>query len=347
MTQIRNLLVSCCFLCLACACHGAAATVADADAAGDTQVEGFGDSVAIDQSSGDIDGGSTSGSDDLIATDTGLDATLVPVADGCVASCQTATGVAKICGSNGCGSVCGFCTTGHVCTPDGTACQEVCKPKCDNKKCGDDGCGGNCGSCPGNYSCGLDFLCHAADCVPSCAGKSCGDDGCGKTCGDCGTGDYCSGGQCVALPCKGVDPKGQCAGDILVSCQGSGPSGSKQQIDCAAKPGKTCGWNAVTSLFDCIDKPPCQPSCKTAEGKAIVCGDNGCGSPCGACTEGWTCKVTVCQPQAGAICGPSFPPAGQCQGDVWMFCNTGKIATINCADSGYKCGWSGTKFACL
>ena len=33
MTQIRNLLVSCCFLCLACACHGAAATVADADAA--------------------------------------------------------------------------------------------------------------------------------------------------------------------------------------------------------------------------------------------------------------------------------------------------------------------------
>lgn len=260
----------------------------------------------------------------------------------------------KVCGPNGCGSVCGFCKSGEFCAEDGSACKGFCEKQCAGKVCGPDGCGGQCGTCDADKQCAADGKCYTPDCKGSCAGKQCGDNGCGVSCGGCGAGDFCDVDQCKASPCKGIDPqKGSCEGDILLTCSGSGASAQKIAKDCAAPPNLnnlTCGWDPVKNSHTCVVKQ-CDSACVTDAGKKMVCGTNGCGEPCGTCPDGWKCDVTACTPVAGGSCSATtFPTQGQCSGDTWVYCNSGKLSFVKCLDVGaVKCGWDGStgKFACI
>lgn len=265
----------------------------------------------------------------------------------CVKDCA-----GKICGPNGCGSVCGFCLSGQFCDPDGTKCNEFCKPKCtfangDPKTCGDDGCEGECGTCPGDKNCGLDFLCHSKDCKPACGSKKCGDDGCGGACGECADGDLCQpGGICKPGPCKGIPKQGKCDEGILISCQGEGATAQKVLLDCSTTGvDKVCGWDAPKAVNGCIDKPPCTPSCGLKDGGKKQCGSDGCDGKCGVCPSGWSCPGGLCKAEEGGDCG-FLPAQGKCEGNTWVFCNTGKIKVIDCGKFGQKCAYDGSKFTC-
>lgn len=332
---------------LACAaCSGGhAADAQDADASD----SGSADSAQLPDDTGEsADSSATdaiapvedSGPGDVVPTDGPPDATVPVTPDGCVAACTLADGTPKVCGSNGCGGICGFCKSGNVCKPDGTECVELCKPVCEGKKCGDNGCGGNCGVCADKFHCGIDFLCHEDACVGDCKGKQCGDDGCGLSCGDCAEGDYCDAAlQCKPGPCKGIPATGSCADDLLSTCKGSGASAQKDVFDCSSTTGMTCGWDPVKSAYGCV-KYSCdlKKSCTAANGQKLVCGTGKCGDTCGTCPSGWTCKATSCEAKVGAACG-TVTAAGQCQGTTWVFCNTGKISAIDCGEDGLTCGW--------
>ena len=274
-----------------------------------------------------------------------LDAAMPDPVDGCTPKCD-----GKACGPDGCGSVCGYCISGQVCTPDGKQCKTYCEPDCTKKgkKCGDNGCGGSCGDCGGGFHCGIDYLCYKDDCIGSCDGKVCGDDGCGLSCGVCATGDLCDAtGKCKAGPCKGIPKVGSCSGDILTVCIGEVPNQQKQVTDCGAVGTNTCGYDAGKGTNTCVAKPMCMPKCLNSDGTKKLCGPDECGNggQCGTCPNGWSCPGGTCVPEVGADCG-AFSAAGKCVGDTWMWCNTGKISAINCADSGMKCAWDGAKFGC-
>ena len=282
---------------------------------------------------------------DIVAGDVGL----LDTPDGCKADCK-----GKVCGSNGCGSVCGFCKSGEFCTPDGSKCQGFCQKQCKDKVCGPDGCGGACGSCDGGKTCSDDGKCYVDTCQGNCTGKQCGDNGCGKSCGSCGVGDFCDADKCKASPCKGIDTlKGACDGDFLLSCSGEGTAALKEVKDCAAPPNLnnlTCGWDATANIYACVVKK-CDSSCVSDTGKPMVCGNNSCGKPCGTCPAGWKCDVTACTPVAGASCNSvTFPKEGECSGDTWVYCNGDKLSFVKCLEVGAtKCGWDGAtgKFACI
>jgi outer membrane murein-binding lipoprotein Lpp len=279
----------------------------------------------------------------------GADAAKADTSGPCTPQCK-----GKVCGPNGCGSVCGFCKSGEFCAEDGSACKGFCEKQCAGKICGPDGCGGQCGTCDGDKQCAADGNCYTPDCKGSCTGKQCGDNGCGKSCGSCGAGDFCDVDQCKASPCKGIDPqKGSCEGDILLTCSGSGATAQKIAKNCAAPPNLnnlTCGWDAIKNSHTCVVKQ-CDSACVTDTGKKMVCGTNGCGEPCGTCPDGWKCDVTACNPVAGGSCSATtFPAQGQCSGDTWIYCNGGKLSFVKCLDVGaVKCGWDGSagKFACI
>ena len=271
-----------------------------------------------------------------------------PDSGDCKAACQTVEGTAKVCGSDGCGSVCGFCLAGEFCNKQQTACGSYCKPICDGKKCGDDTCGGDCGKCDSGYACGVDNLCHPEDCKPACGKRICGDNGCGGSCGDCAAGDLCDPtGQCKPGPCKGIPADGQCDGAILVTCLGSGAAAKKTLVDCAAN-SLVCGWDAAAGAFDCIVKPACTPTCAAADGQTKECGSDGCEGTCGKCPGGWSCPGGFCKPEKGADCGSLLTDQGKCAGDEWIFCSAGKVVIIDCAKAGQSCAWNASqaKFNC-
>lgn len=337
---------------LACAACGQQAAAAKADAAA-VKPDAAAAETENPDSAADVepaDGGAPDSGMDSgpPVIDIAAEVSLPGGPDGCTPQCK-----GKVCGPNGCGSVCGFCKSGEFCAPDGSKCAAFCEKQCTGKACGADGCGGQCGTCQTGFHCGDDSACYKDDCVGNCTGKVCGDDGCGKSCGACATGDYCSSGACKATPCKGIDPqKGQCDADFLITCQGSGATAQKLTKDCAAPPNLqnlTCGWDAAKNAYGCIAKV-CDNSCKTESGAPIVCGNNGCGKPCGTCPAGWKCSVTACDPAAGGACSDASFDA-KCDGNTWIYCSTGKIKYVDCLqDAGaVSCGWntSSKKFECL
>ena len=99
----------------------------------------------------------------------------------CVPSCG-----GRICGSDGCGGLCGpnngGCAAGLVCNGKGQ-CVSNCQPNCSGRNCGSDGCNGSCGS--NNGQCSAGQICNGGQCAcqPNCNGRNCGADGCGGTCG--------------------------------------------------------------------------------------------------------------------------------------------------------------------
>ena len=146
----------------------------------------------------------------------------------------------KECGDDGCGSDCGTCPEGYMCT-DNQCVKVPCAPECDGKECGptgcddgfvcgicpqdtvcqdgictcetkckwwqecgDDGCGGECGLCPDGHKC-ESGKCVAPACVPECASKECGSDGCEGSCGTCPNQQMCWEGSCNPINCQWAD----------------------------------------------------------------------------------------------------------------------------------------------
>ncbi|MCB9728598.1 MAG: hypothetical protein H6744_21525 [Deltaproteobacteria bacterium] len=280
-----------------------------------------------------------------IATDAGEDAELTPDVTtppdvkvetdvACVPDCN-----GRVCGPDGCGGLCGFCTHPQVCNEFGQ-CVAICVTKCDGKDCGPDGCGGLCGECSEELECGeVDQLCHEKDCVPDCEGKVCGSDGCGSTCGTCAAPKVCEAGACFLGPCGTVDAEGECQGTAAVWCE---DLTVLKEDDCALAPGYKCQYNPNAKRYQCLPYV-CEPNC---DGK--LCGDDGCGGICApGCSTGWSCAAGACKPEQGANCG-SITKAGQCTGDTLWFCANKVLYSLDCTDTGEKCKWdqSALEFAC-
>lgn len=239
----------------------------------------------------------------------------------------------KVCGANGCGSVCGFCEYGKACDDEGQ-CIPVCDPvtPCLEKVCGPDGCGGTCGACEPNFACGEDTgLCYEADCVPQCDEKECGPDQCGGVCGTCKGTKLCDTdvGECVSNPCGSIDFKGACADKTTVAqCV----DGEIVLTNCALEdPAFGCLWDPVAYSYGCDTLPDCTPDCSMKQ-----CGDGGCNYNCGNCYENWTCENFQCVPQPGGQCG-TVPEIGVCINNDLYFCSDDSIGIEPCTELGKTC----------
>ncbi len=241
----------------------------------------------------------------------------------------------KVCGSNGCSGICGYCTYPAVCDAEGQ-CVEVCEPECDGKNCGPDGCGGDCGICDDGLECGDDGLCYEKACVPDCGTSTCGPDGCGGDCGlcaepkICGIFEGCSGLCCALGPCGTVDEIGECQGDVLVTCF---DKVNLVETNCAEEKGFTCLYDPIAGAYGCAEEPECVPKCSGKQ-----CGADGCGGSCGVCTSGWSCELGVCKKEVGASCG-NVTVVGSCENDVFWFCTNGKLFNEDCSLFGQSCGF--------
>lgn len=251
----------------------------------------------------------------------------------CVPDCTD-----KVCGSDGCEGLCGYCTYPLVCDAEGQ-CVEVCVPECEGKFCGPDGCGGTCGQCEDELICGDDGLCYTPECEPDCAGKVCGPDGCGSDCGLCAEPKICTNGYCNLGPCGVVTSVGECQGNVAVWCEGGD---TLIEQDCSLAEGYICAYDGFANKYVCMDEPECVPKC---EGK--VCGSDGCEGQCGACSSGWACEQGQCQPQPGAACG-TVTSVGLCVDNTLWFCTGEVLYSIDCTLTGETCQWvpANAKFDC-
>ena len=186
---------------------------------------------------------------DQVAEDIGpppLDVQFEEPDTGCTAQCD-----GKECGSDGCGSICGFCQYGNACNDEG-ACIPICDPvtPCQGKVCGPDGCGGTCGDCDPSFACGEDGLCYESTCEPQCEDKECGPDLCGGVCGTCKGVKLCDtdAGECVANPCGNVGFKGACVDKYtVVQCL----EGSLEFTDCTVQDEAWgCIWDAFDGIYE-------------------------------------------------------------------------------------------------
>ena len=253
------------------------------------------------------------------------DDTFVPQDGSCTPDCTE-----KVCGDDGCGGICGYCTYPLVCDAEGL-CVEVCEPQCDEKLCGPDGCGGACSpGCDEALDCGEDGLCYEPACVPDCSDKVCGSDGCGGDCGLCAAPKVCQTGGCALGPCGTVDAVGECQGEVAVTCEGLV---TLVEEDCAALDDQKCAYDAWSNQFTCMEIGPCEPQCTDK-----VCGSDGCDGTCGACTNGWACELGQCKPEPGGDCGP-ITATGLCEGSILIFCSAAKIYMVDCASTGETCKW--------
>ena len=203
------------------------------------------------------------------------------------------------------------CEPNAVCDPDGTC--GMCTPDCNGKECGADGCGGTCGTCdnPELPICSLQGAC-VGQCDPTpvlCTINTCGDDGCGGSCGTCGAGESCVAGNCE----PDLDPN---------SCNGI--CGQIAQGGCSCEEGCEAAGNCCADFADfCV---ACTPDCTDR-----VCGDDGCGGDCGACTDP---VLNTCDEMTGQCVDP------QCTG----FCDMRSCGDDGCGGSCGTCSGGLTCF---
>jgi hypothetical protein len=188
----------------------------------------------------------------------------------CVPQC---TG--KQCGADGCGGVCGSCTSPKTCNGSG---QCTCVPQCNGKQCGPDGCGSSCGSCTSPATCNASGQCA---CVPQCNGKQCGPDGCNSSCGSCTSPATCNAsGQCACVPqCSGK----QCGPDGCNGSCGSCTVPAHGSATCSAA--GACSFACDSGYLNCPDKT-CNPLNWTFESGT---------------SEGWTLNTLASTASSGAI----------------------------------------------
>ncbi|MEZ4266986.1 MAG: lamin tail domain-containing protein [Myxococcota bacterium] len=151
-------------------------------------------------------------------------------------------------------------------------------------------------------------------CVPVCADPvlgvtlECGDDGCGGICGVCGDGATCNAGLCEA---EGVVPTTCAEAHGLVGCCADGDvywfeGGALNGLvgGCA---GQGCGWDATNQFYDCGlsgaeptgaypiacgGTNPAPETCPVCSCVGMECGDDGCGTSCGACDSPEICGTS-------------------------------------------------------
>lgn len=234
------------------------------------------------------------------------------------------------------------------------ASADQCTPACSGKQCGDDGCGGVCGVCAPHFACVAGACLFQGGCevtaLAGCGGCSCeacvcqqdpfccsaGWDAmcvarCTTSCGGCGTLDVCGDGTCGGLEscgncsadcgecpsqCGDIGTKGCCLGEVRFFCQG----GELQIENCAAGPGKTCGWSLAASQYKCGEQgfdpsltyarecPPAQPNDVKEEPLSPECQD----VPFPGCCSGkslWWCDWSGLHE---VDCGTNPPPYDTC-----------------------------------
>jgi hypothetical protein len=242
----------------------------------------------------------------------------------CVPDCTN-----RICGSDGCSDVCGYCLQGYLCTTDGT-CELFCRAQCDGKVCGPDECGGFCPpGCAENEECSPNFACVLKSCDPKCDGKTCGPDGCGDVCGTCGEGLVCTPqGACTPdLNCYDVTATGRCVGNERQWCE----SALLQKEACDTAGGYVCGYDNLAKRFVCRLPEVCQPQCTGKQ-----CGPDGCpGGNCGTCAVDQACSTGG---QCGEPCG-DVTANGLCLDQYTLaFCHQGILLRYDCFAASKQCG---------
>jgi hypothetical protein len=345
-------------------------TDADAGTAGDIASGDVTDAdagTAEDIASGDVTDADAGTAGDIASGDvTDADAGAagdVTDADGgtCVPQCTE-----KVCGDDGCGSVCGTCDApGTVCEAGQCIPGFACEPDCTDKECGDDGCGETCGDgCEDGETC-TEGLCESAEGdITSCEG-ACGQGSEDMTC-NCDT-DCWEFGDCCEDVCDFCSEEyvEQCADPCDPSCQEDqecGDDGCGGVCGDGCDVDQACGDDGTCNAIDCFgvdaeEVCPEDTSCAlTSEWDALFCyADQEPGQPCswglGGCVEGHSCvsddmtfKTSTCQPATTSLgdeCGFSLPAC-----EAGLSCDWVQPDALECLDyaqEGQPCGMgSGT-----
>ncbi len=253
----------------------------------------------------------------------------------------------KVCGTDGCDDVCGYCAYGEICSPEGQCVVDICPKQCEAevdgetipKECGIDGCGGYCGFCvtEGDF-CGNDGFCYGGACEPDCDGKACGPDGCGSTCGFCQALEMCNDdNDCVPHPCGDVTYKGKCDNKyLLLECVEM----AIKETMCKSQPGKMCGWDEAIGTYTCVEETECVPECAFDDGSPKECGPDGCWGTCGICPEGWGCGGGLCLPAEGGECAWIDSTVKTCVEHAKWFCSADLLYSYDCMVQEEKtCAW--------
>ena len=243
-----------------------------------------------------------------------------PDGECCTQKCDEST----ICGPDGCGTSCGACADGKLCSGGQCVGESI---------CGDGFCdqphGESCANCSADCTCptGTQCLPNGTCCEPTCSGKHCGTDGCTGACGSCLDGALCVDNLCIIQEgCGNLD----CEPD-----EGEGCDSCPQDCGCEAE-------EICTGAGDC-----CLASCA---GKA--CGGDGCGGSCGACpakqgcVEGQCvdsayCGNGVCESKASEHCGSC---SSDCACATGFVCSGDKCCQPSCG--GKVCGEDGCGGSC-
>ncbi|HIA01625.1 MAG TPA: hypothetical protein EYN66_06895 [Myxococcales bacterium] len=243
-------------------------------------------------------------------------------------------------------------------------CLSQCEANCLNKECGDNGCGGSCGSCADGKSCN-----NLGQCKTSGGGGECGNISFEGTCiGN--TLKYCSSGTLISSNCGEYgkvckwDATGN-GGSGWFACANSDTGCTPNcivTVDNQSLP-KECGGDGCGNACGV-----CESNQVCDEGLCINMGSNNCGdvTEYGEC-EGDILSYCVDGNLAmkdcsldGQICStlPDFAEdfydcvddpsiddcgnvteAGQCDGNVYTYCDNGSLKTQNCAAAGQTCGY--------
>ncbi|MSP71331.1 MAG: S1 family peptidase [Myxococcales bacterium] len=134
--------------------------------------------------------------------------------------------------------------------------------------------------------------------------------------------------------CGNTDEVGRCINGAALFCD----AGELRNERCAG----TCGWDASTSGFRCIDgADPCggvDAFGTCVRGLARFCEAGtlrqrncvACGQTCGQGPAGVTCLDDPCG---------GLDYLGRCDGSTAVWCENGALETQNCAEMGSGCGW--------
>lgn len=173
--------------------------------------------------------------------------------------------------------------------PDMEADIDECVPDCAGRMCGSDGCGGICGTCPIGPCVEPLGVCPGDE--PQCNGKECGSDGLGGLCGVCPDGLLCSGGgQCVdPLISIGCDSVVACLNGCephdatcAQTCINSANVTAQMQINDLLKCLDASGYWA------CAER---SPSCQEAARQSCVSEIEACFSESYRCGEVFYCSL--------------------------------------------------------
>ncbi|MBK07941.1 MAG: hypothetical protein CL920_34775 [Deltaproteobacteria bacterium] len=222
-----------------------------------------------------------------------------------------------------------------------------CLPYCGDNQC-DANRGENCSTCASDCKCNDKQACSGGSCVcvKQCAGKECGDDGCGGQCGSCSGATTCDTGT----------NKCECTHECTL---GDGEcTGGKGYRRCLLDASGCRVWQTGTCQNTCEDDGVC------CDCGSKVCGSDGCGGSCGACSSKANCVSGQCQcthecnsvgelrcsPQSNGKYEECFADASGCR--YWSekscsggrTCVNGQCCTPTC--SGKECGSDGCGGQC-